>query len=157
MAHVKYCSEMRLEVSSTHLCNVGAMDADCDMRYHVPGPFSDMAVDATLMQRVAAKLEMVAKVATRLSHGHVHVDFAHINTACRFVHLFFSYFHLPTSPSNWVPSRPLMLPPTLVSLQAHVMCGSAFALTSCNSHKAVEAFLLMYWPICGLCIFVVYF
>ena len=31
--------------------------------------------------------------------------------------------------------------------------GNAFALNSCNSHKAVEAFLFVYWPICGLCLF----
>jgi len=41
----------------------------------------------------------------------------------------------------------------LFSLQVRVMCGSAFALNSCNSHKAVEAFLFVYWPICGLCLF----
>jgi len=115
---------------------------DHDMCYHMSGTFSDVAVDATLMQRIGEKSEMAAKVVTQLGHGHMHVDFTHINTMHCFIHLFFSYFHLPLSPSFWVLLHPHMLSLTLVSLQVHVVCGSAFALNSCSTHKASEAFVL---------------
>jgi len=91
---------------------------------------------------------VVVSCATQLSHGHMHVDFAH-KYCVRFIHSSFHtsiYLHLPQigcSCTSHLVSCFSLTPSCIV-------CSGAFALKSCSSHKAIEAFLLMYWLICGL-------
>ena len=52
---------------------------------------------------VQSRMIVVEGKMTQSSYGHVYVDFA-----CRSIHLLFSYFHLPPSPSCWVLLHPYM-------------------------------------------------
>jgi len=78
----------------------------------------------------------VTMMRAQSSYGHVHVDFCAHKYRCRFVHLFFSYFHLTPSPACWVLLPLMFLVPVSSSPR---MCGSALHLSP-YFHQAVEAF-----------------
>ena len=92
------------------------------------GGHSDIG-ECMKLQLDQLRSHLVFSLASHIDHfvpsrGHVHVDFAHINSVRRCVHLFFSYFHLPPPPSNWV----LLRLACCLLLQSHSKSASCAAV-----------------------------
>jgi hypothetical protein len=56
-------------VGLEHALDVGAMDADCDVRYHLLGTFSNVAIDAEEVRLLKSKAEKKVRLNSEMTEG----------------------------------------------------------------------------------------